>query len=71
METSNEAEDSVVEQPKLPRDSGHDNRMFADETGLPHLANKAHHMQQQQHAKYENSKLWFVLRNIYGNNLFL
>jgi len=63
METSpsNAVEETTDEQqPKVPRDSGHDNRMFADETGLPHLANKSqHHMQQQHphHAKYENSKL--------------
>jgi len=62
METSssNEVEETPQEQPKVPRDLGHDNRMFADETGLPHLANKAHHMHHQQphnQAKYENSKL--------------
>lgn len=63
METSpsNAVEETTDEQPKVPRDLGHDNRMFADETGLPHLANKSqHHMQHQpphHHAKYENSKL--------------
>lgn len=63
METSssNDVEVTADEQPKAPRDLGHDNRMFADEAGLPHLANKSQHrMQHQQqpnHAKYENSKL--------------
>lgn len=62
METSssNEVEEATDEQPKVPRDLGHDNRMFADETGLPHLANKSHHNMQHphpHHAKYENSKL--------------
>lgn len=62
METSssNVVDETTQEEPKVPRDLGHDNRMFADETGLPHLANKPqHHMQHQQphQAKYENSKL--------------
>lgn len=61
MEPSNVVEETTDAQPKDPRDLGHDNRMFADETGLPHLANKSqhHNMQHQQphHAKYENSKL--------------
>lgn len=43
METSSN-DDAVIEptteqnqQPKIPHDNGHDNRVFADETGMPHL----------------------------------
>lgn len=39
----------------VPRDNGHDNRVFADETGLPHLANGKPH--QQTLRNFENSKL--------------
>lgn len=43
---------------ELPRDIGHDNRVFADETGLPHLANGKRH-QPEALRNFENSKLWF------------
>lgn len=40
----------------LPRDIGHDNRVFADETGLPHLTNGKRH-QPEALRNFENSKL--------------
>lgn len=65
METSassDEVQETTEDQPKVLRDVGHDNRTFADETGLPNSANKNQlhlHHQQPHHAKYnvENSKL--------------
>lgn len=44
--------------PKTQQDQGHDNRVFADEAGLPHLARPTNNAETQQYRRtMENSRL--------------
>ena len=59
MDVDTNVADETQSTPKIPSDRGHDNSVFADERGIPHLARPASNAPRQPHYIHniENSRL--------------